>query len=166
MDTTPSGETLSLFSVPKYMRKHLRAGPRVFEGIDRIGKQLLGMRSVGEVLDAWIAASERIDRLIRNDARIFLVSVRDSFSVKRALALAKAYQGHHIELDGIVINRTVRSAATTPPDLRKVQAEHLRELNELGKGVPMVTLKQISRKTRSEDSLKETGEELVKGLKL
>jgi arsenite-transporting ATPase len=35
-DTAPAGETLNLLSVPAFIRKHIRAGAKVFQGLDRI----------------------------------------------------------------------------------------------------------------------------------
>ena len=39
-DTAPAGETLNLLAMPRFIRKHLTAGARVFEGLDKIGKHL------------------------------------------------------------------------------------------------------------------------------
>src|SRR5271169_5628130 len=64
-DTAPAGETLNLLDMPRNIRKHIRAGAKVFEGLDRIGKQLLGKRSIAGIMDGWIEASELIVRFIR-----------------------------------------------------------------------------------------------------
>src|SRR5512143_2931276 len=40
-DTAPAGETLDLLNMPRIIRNHLRAVVKVFEGLERLGKQLI-----------------------------------------------------------------------------------------------------------------------------
>ncbi len=166
-DTAPAGETLNLLNMPANIRKHLSAGSRVFEGLDRIGKKIAGKRSIAQIMDEWIAASDRISRYIHARSAFVIVANPEALVVKQARRVIDTLRGYHIALQGMIINRVI-----TDPDsrsfrtLRETQERYLADLVRLAQGLPVATLPFSLNEIRGKKALKEAGEGLLRELNL
>lgn len=166
-DTAPSGETLNLINMPRIIRKHLKAGARVFEGLDKIGKQIVGKRPISGIMDEWIIASERISAFIHGKATFVIVANPEALVVHHVRRLLKALGDYQIDIHGMVINRVVElsgSASLLP--FRKMQEKHIEDLTRLGEGLSIARVPLSVETIRGFKPLKETGELLVKELRL
>lgn len=166
-DTAPAGETLNLLNMPAYLRKHLSAGSRVFEGLDKIGKKIIGKRPIAQIMEEWIAASERISRYIHGRSAFILVVSPEALVVKQARRVAETLRGYHVTLHGMIINRVI-----TNPDSRsfrslwEMQQPYLADLMTLAQGLPVGMLPFSLEEIKGKKALKEAGERLIKELAL
>ncbi len=166
-DTAPAGETLNLLSMPAFIRKHLSAGAKVFQGLDMIGKQITGKRSIAEIMDGWIAVSERLSRFLLQRASFVVVANPESLVVSQARRLLHTLREHQIDVHGMVINRVVEQADS--PFLRTMrdnQEKYLPELLRLAEGMPVARLPLSLREIKGKKALEEIGEVLVRELGL
>jgi arsenite-transporting ATPase len=166
-DTAPAGETLNLLNMPAYIRKHLSAGSRVFEGLDKIGKKIVGKRSIAQIMDEWITASDRISRYIHMRSAFILVTNPEALVVKQARRVVDTLRGYHITLHGMIINGMIKN-----PDchslrtLQGMQETYLTQLIKLANGLPVAMLPFSLKELKGKKALKEAGEGLIKELKL
>ena len=166
-DTAPAGETLNLLNMPANLRKHLRSGSRFFEGLDRIGRKIAGKRSVAQIMDEWIAASERISRYIHTRAAFVLVANPEALVVRQVRRVMETLGGYHIVLHGMIINRVIMQPDSASfRTLRKIQEGYLTELIGLAQGLPVATLPFSDTEIRGKKALEEAGKELLISLKL
>lgn len=166
-DTAPAGETLNLLNMPMFIKNHLSAGSRVFEGLDRIGKKIIGRRSITQIMDEWIEASERISRYIRLKAAFIIVANPEALVVKQARRVIETLKEYHITLQGMIINRVIENPDSLSfMGLQEVQEPYRAELITISGGLPVATLPFSLKELRGRDSLRAAGEELVSVLNL
>src|SRR5208337_533381 len=166
-DTAPAGETLNLLDMPSNIRKHLSAGSRVFEGLDKIGKKIIGKRSISQIMDEWISASERISRYINMRSAFILVANPETLVVKQARRVVEILRGYHITLHGMIINRVIKNPdSQSLRTLQGIQETYLTDLIKLAKGLPVAMLPFSLKEIKGKKALKEAGEGLIKELKL
>ncbi len=166
-DTAPAGETLNLLNMPAYIRKHLSAGSRVFEGLDKIGKKIIGKRSIAQIMDEWITASERISRYIHMRSAFILVANPEALVVKQARRVVETLRGYHITLHGMIINRVIKNhESRSLRTLQGMQETYLTDLIKLANGLPVAMLPFSLKEIKGKKALKEAGEGLTKELKL
>lgn len=166
-DTAPAGETLNLLSMPSFIRKHLRAGARVFQGLDMIGKQFTGGRSVAGIMGEWIAASERISRFLLQRASFVVVANPESLVVSQARRIFQTLRDYRVRVHGMVINRVVEQ--TDSPFLKTMQSaqdKHLPELLQMAEGLPVARIPLSLVEIKGMKALKEIGEVIVRELRL
>ena len=166
-DTAPAGETLNLLDMPSNIRKHLSAGSRVFEGLDKIGKKIIGKRSISQIMDEWITASERISRYIHMRSAFILVANPEALVVKQARRVVEILKGYHITLHGMIINRVIKNPdCQSLRTLQGMQEAYLTDLIKLANGLPVAMLPVSLKEIKGKKALKEAGEGLIKELKL
>jgi arsenite-transporting ATPase len=166
-DTAPAGETLNLLNMPTYIRKHLSAGSRVFEGLDKIGKKIVGKRSIAMIMDEWIAASERISRYIQMRSAFVVVANPEALVVKQVRRIVETLRGYHITLQGMIINRVINNPdSESLRALRETQEPYLADLLTLANGLPVAMLPFSMKEIKGKKALREVGKGLIKELKL
>lgn len=166
-DTAPAGETLNLLDMPGNIRKHIRAGAKVFESIDRIGKQLLGKRSIAAIMDDWVRVSEQISRLIHERSQFVIVSNPEALVVKQVARMMATLNAYQMPVHGLIINCVVEDAdSTSLAAIQKTQAGYMKELRSMAGARPVAVLPRSVIELRGIDRLQEVGEKLVAGLLL
>jgi len=166
-DTAPAGETLNLLDMPRNIRKHIRAGAKVFEGLDRIGKQLLGKRSIAGIMDGWIEASELIARFIREKSSFLIVANPEALVVKQVGRMVATLEEYQLPIRGLIINCVIEDADS--PSLvavQKTQSPYLRELRRMGGTHQVVTLPRSYQEIKGIERLQKIGSILAAGLAL
>ncbi len=166
-DTAPAGETLNLLDMPKNIRKHIRAGAKVFEGLDRIGKQLLGKRSIANIMDGWIEASEQIALFIHEKSSFLIVANPEALVVKQVGRMIATLEEYRLPIRGLIINFVIEDADS--PSLlavQETQSQYLKELRKMGGAHQIVTLPRSFREIRGRERLQKTGSILAAGLAL
>jgi arsenite-transporting ATPase len=166
-DTAPAGETLNLLDMPINIRKHLRAGARDFEGLDRIGKQLTGKRSIAGIMDEWIEVSEQIALFIHEKSAFIIVTNPEALVVNQARRMITTLTEYRLPIHGLVINRIIKHAdSASLTALQDQQTRHIAELTKLA-GDRRVALIPLSlTEIRGAKRLQEIGEKLVTELSL
>lgn len=166
-DTAPAGETLNLLNIPSYIRSHLRAGARVFEGLDRIGKRIIGGRSIAQIMDEWVCASERISEYIHRKASFIVVANPEVLVLKQARRVVEMLKSYHINLHGLVINKSIKNADSKSfAMLKDIQQSYIAELMKLVNGLPTAIIPFSLKEIRGKKALREVGEGLVRELNL
>lgn len=166
-DTAPVGETLNLLNMPANIRKHLIAGSRVFEGLDKIGKRIIGKRSIAQIMDEWVTASERISRYIHMRSAFILVANPEALVVKQAQRVVGTLREYDITLHGIIINRAIKNPdSQTLKTLQGMQETYLADLIKLANGLPVAMLPFSLKEIKGKKALKEAGAGLLQELKL
>ena len=166
-DTAPAGETLNLLNMPAYIKDHLSAGSRVFEGLDKIGKKIIGRRSISQIMDEWIAASDRISRYIHMRASFIIVANPEALVVRQVRKVVETLRCYHITLRGMIINRVIENPDSgSLKSLRETQETYLAELVRLANGLPVAILPFSMKEIRGKHALREAGKGLVKELGL
>ena len=140
-DTAPAGETLNLLDMPRNIKKHLRAGAKVFEGLDKIGKQFAGRRSVSSIMDEWIRTSDTVSRFIREKSAFILVTAPESLVVRQTVRLITTLTEYRLPIHGIIINRVIAcSDSKTLDALKDIRATHQEALMNIADGLPVACL--------------------------
>jgi len=166
-DTAPAGETLNLLDMPRAIRKHLRAGAKVFEGLDKIGKQLIGRRSIADTMDEWIMISEKLARFIHDKTAFVVVTNPEALVVRHAERLVKTLTEFGLLIHGMVINCVVEEDdSDTLRALRRNQEQHLRELRRLAGPLPVALLPRSPADIKGKKALRHAGEVLCRQLGL
>jgi arsenite-transporting ATPase len=166
-DTAPAGETLNLLDMPRSIRKHLRAGAKVFEGLDRIGKQLIGRRSIADTMDEWIMLSEKLARFIREKTTFVIVANPEALVVKHVIRLLKTLTDYALPIHGMVVNCVIENAdSDTLRAMERSQQEHLPELRGLANGLPVAFLPRFPRGITGRKALRAAGEILCRQLEI
>ncbi len=160
-DTAPAGETLNLLDMPTNIRKHLRAGARVFEGLDRIGKQLTGKRSIAAIMDEWCTASEEISSFLHDHSAFLIVANPEALVVNQARRLMATLLDYKLTIHGFIINRIVAEAdSPSLAALQDRQGAYIEELRKMAGGRPIATLPLSLTEIRGLKRLQEIGETL------
>ncbi len=166
-DTAPAGETLNLLGMPKNIRKHLRAGAKVFEGLDRIGKQLIGKRSIAGIMDEWTMLSEHISRFIHEQSTFIIVTNPEALVVNQASRLIATLSEYHLPIHGMIINRVIEHCdSDSLVSIQESQTKYVEKLRTLAGDRLLVTLPLSFTEIRGLKRLQEIGETLVGGLAL
>lgn len=166
-DTAPAGETLNLLYMPKLMRKHLRAGAKIYEAVDRLAGVVSGKRSLAAIMDEWIVRSEGIAKFLADSAMFFLVANPEALVVNQTERTMTALLDTGFSVNGIIINRIARSDGSEylqrMQDNQGPYIERLLELaGELAVGRVLLTLDEI----RGIDPLLAIGESLTEEIGL
>ena len=157
-DTAPAGETLNLLDMPRLIKKHLRAGARVFEGLDKIGKQIIGKRSISETMDEWVKLSERISRFIHDKTTFIIVANPEALVVNHARRIIKSIKDYQVDLYGIVINRIIEHAdSSSIRTMLELQGKYAAELKRMAGRLPVALLPLSLWEIRGKKALRETG---------
>jgi arsenite-transporting ATPase len=166
-DTAPAGETLNLLNMPKFIRKHLRAGARVFEGLDRIGRRITGTRSISDTMDEWIALSERIARFIQSRSKFVVVANPEALVVRHAERLIGTLREYDLSLQGLVINRIMEHPdSPSMESLSRTQHQYVADLKRMAGSLPVAILPYSLQEIKGRKTLREAGELLCRQLKL
>jgi arsenite-transporting ATPase len=166
-DTAPAGETLNLLDMPRLIKKHLRAGARVFEGLDKIGKQIIGKRSISETMDEWVKLSERISRFIHDKTTFIIVANPEALVVNHVRRIINSIKDHRVDLYGIVINRIIEHAdSTLIRTMQERQGKYADELKKMAGSLPVAYLPLSLWEIRGKKTLCETGAVLAGQLQI
>ena len=166
-DTAPAGETLNLINMPAYIRKHLRAGARVFEGLDKIGKQIIGKRAIADIMDEWITISERISKFVHDKSAFVVVSTPEALVVNQVRRLIKTLSDYNVHIHGMIVNRVIENPdSESLKTMKRIQDGYLSELKCMAGGLPVAMLPLSLKEIKGKKALKETGEKLLNELML
>jgi len=166
-DTAPAGETLNLLGMPKNIRKHLRAGAKVYEGLDRIGKQLIGKRSIAGIMEEWTLLSEKIGQFIHEKSLFVIVANPEALVVSQARRLMATLLEYELPFHGMIVNRVIeRDDSPSLTAIRQTQVSYIEELRRIAGKHPMVALPLSFSEIRGVKRLQNIGEKLVAGLLL
>ncbi len=164
-DTAPAGETLNLLDMPAAIRKHLRAGAKVFEGLDRIGKQILGRRSIADTMDEWIVLSEKLAQFIHKRTAFVVVANPEALVVRHAERLIRTLRDYKLAVHGMVINCVIEEADSGTLRLMKEnQEQYMTELKRLAGSLPIAILPRSSVEIKGREALRKVGEMLCRQL--
>ncbi len=166
-DTAPAGETLNLLDMPRSIKKHLSAGVKVFEGLDRIGKQFTGSRSIARIMDDWILASEKIAHFIHDALTFIIVANPEALVANQVARMIQTLMKYQIPIHGLIINCVIEQPdSQSLVALQKTQSAHIEELKKLaGKRHVAILLRSFT-EIRGLDRLRGIGEMLAKELSL
>jgi arsenite-transporting ATPase len=166
-DTAPAGETLNLLDMPGNIKRHLSAGAKVFEGLDRIGKQLIGKRSIAAIMDDWIAASEKISRFIHDSSTFIIVANPEALVVNQVKRMMAALAEYQLPIHGLIINCVIeQDGSGSMAAMQRTQVPYIQELKKLAEGKAVAVLPRSLTEIRGTKLLREIGERLVAGLAL
>jgi arsenite-transporting ATPase len=166
-DTAPAGETLNLLDMPGNIKRHLSAGAKFFEGLDRIGKQLIGKRSIAAIMDDWIAASEKISRFIHASSIFIIVANPEALVVNQVKRLMAALAEYQLPIHGLIINCVIEGDGSgSMAVMQRTQLPYIQELKKLAEGKKVAVLPRSLKEIRGSKLLREIGEKLVAGLSL
>jgi len=143
-DTAPAGETLGLLDMPRLIKEHLRAGSRVYEAIDRLGRGMGRItRSVSEIMDEWIRMSEGVADFLRNHqhTEFIVVTNPDGMVVNHTQRLIETLHKYEISIYAMIINRVVTEAASEfLVRMKEGQRPYLEQLIEYRDGMRIAIL--------------------------
>jgi arsenite-transporting ATPase len=166
-DTAPAGETLNLLNMPRSIKKHLRAGAKIYEGLDKIGKQLVGKRSIAGIMDEWVVVSEKIARFMRDRSAFLVVSNPESLVVNQARRVIKTLTDYQLPIHGLIINKVIEEAdSTSLAAMRAHQERYIDELRNMAGEKPIASLPLSLTEVKGREGLRAVGEKLVTELSL
>jgi arsenite-transporting ATPase len=166
-DTAPAGETLNLLDMPRAIRKHLRAGAKVFEGLDKIGKQLLGRRSIADTMDEWIVLSENLARFIHDRTAFVIVANPEALVVSHTGRLIKTLRDYALTVHGMVVNCVIEEdGSDTLRLMRQNQQQYMAELERLAQGLRIARLRRSPVDIKGKKALQSVGEVLCRQLEI
>jgi arsenite-transporting ATPase len=166
-DTAPAGETLNLLGMPKIIKKHLRAGAKVFEGLDKIGKNLVGKRPIAGIMDEWVSVSEKIARFIHTRSSFLVVANPESLVVNQARRLINTLAEYKLRVHGLVINKIIEDADSQSLATMKMrQAQYVEELQGMAGERPVAMLPISFKEIKGTAELQAIGKKLVADLSL
>ncbi len=166
-DTAPAGETLNLLNMPKNIKKHLRAGAKIYEGLYKIGKQLVGKRSIAEIMDEWVSVSEKIARFMHDQSAFLVVANPEFLVVNQARRVIKTLTDYCLPIHGLIINKVIEETdSVSLAAMRAQQARYIEELRKMGGEKPVVALPLSLTEVKGVEGLRVIGEKLVTELLL
>ncbi|HUL00801.1 MAG TPA: ArsA family ATPase [Nitrospirota bacterium] len=166
-DTAPAGETLNLLGMPKIIRKHLRAGAKIFEGLDRIGRKIVGKRTIAGIMDEWVLLSEKIGRFIHDKSTFLIVANPEALVVNQARRVINALAEYDLSIHGLIINKIIEETdSSSLATVRSLQLRHIEELRKLADRRPVSALPLHLTETMGVKGLQSIGEKLVLDLML
>ncbi len=166
-DTAPAGETLNLLAMPRIIKKHLRAGAKVFEGLDRIGRQFVGKRPIAGIMDAWVRLSEKIAQFIHNKSAFLVVANPESLVVSQARRVMETLARYNLTVHGLIINKKIEDTDSTSLEAMKtVQTRYVEELKNLAGNRPLAMLPIAFTEIKGLQSLQKIGKKLAADLSI
>jgi arsenite-transporting ATPase len=166
-DTAPAGETLNLLDMPRNIRKHIRAGAKVFEGLDRIGKQLIGKRSIAGIMDGWIEVSEQIAKFIHNKSSFLIVAVPEALVVKQVERMITLLEEYQLPIHGLIVNCVVEIAdSPSLVSVQEMQSHYVQQLRKMADMCHYATLPRSFVEIRGKERLQKIGAMLAERLAL
>jgi arsenite-transporting ATPase len=166
-DTAPAGETLNLLNMPKSIKRHLRAGAKIYEGLDKIGKQLVGKRSIAGIMDEWVAVSEKIAWFMHDRSAFLVVSNPESLVVNQARRVLKTLTDYCLPIHGLIINKVIEETdSASLVAMRSQQARYIEELRTMAGERPVASLPLSLTEVKGVEGLRVIGEKLVTELLL
>jgi len=164
-DTAPAGETLNLLNMPKSIKKHLRAGAKIYEGLDKIGKQLVGKRSIAGIMDEWVVVSEKIARFMHDKSAFLVVSNPESLVVNQARRVIKTLTDYQLPIHGLIINKVIEETdSASLAAIQSRQARYIVELRKMAREKPVASLPLSLTEVKGAEGLRVVGEKLVTAL--
>jgi arsenite-transporting ATPase len=164
-DTAPAGETLNLLDMPRAIRKHLRAGAKVFEGLDKIGKQLIGRRSIADTMDEWIVLSESLAQFLHDKTAFVIVANPEALVVRHTGRLIKTLEDYSLTVHGMVVNCVIEEdGSDTLRLMRQNQQQYMAELERLAQGLRIALLPRSPVDIKGKEALRSAGELLCRQL--
>jgi arsenite-transporting ATPase len=166
-DTAPAGETLNLLNMPRFIRRHLTAGAKVFQGLDKIGKHLTSRRSIAATMDEWIRLSERIARFVQERTEFVVVAKPEGLVTRHVERLLGTLREYRVAIRGMVVNGVIEASdSDTLRSIQAVQAVHLAELCSLAGDLPTAVLPLSQQDIRGLAALRCVGASLCGQLEL
>jgi arsenite-transporting ATPase len=166
-DTAPAGETLSLLHMPRLLRKHLRAGARIYEVVDRLAGVVSRKRSLAGIMDEWTVRSESISRFLLDSTILFLVANPEALVVRQTERTMASLVNSGFSVNGVIINRIAEGHGSRY--LQKVQENqgpYVDQLVHLADGRPLGRVYLTLDEIRGLKALKTIGTALAQDLGL
>jgi len=166
-DTAPAGETLNLLHMPKLMRKHLKAGARLYEAMDRLAGVVTRRRSLAGIMEEWVVRSEGIARFLQENTVFLLVANPEALVVRQAERTLNSLKDAGFVIHGLIINRiAVGDGSEFLRRMEENQEPYKRRLlllgGDLAVGHVYFTLNEI----RGIEPLLSIGDSLIRELRL
>jgi len=166
-DTAPAGETLNLLHMPRLMRRHLRAGVKLYEAVDRLAGVVSGKRSLAGIMEEWVVRSEGIARFLQASTMFFVVANPEALVVRQTERMMTSLMESGFSVSGIIINRIAESDGSKfLKRAQENQAPYISQLQNLANGLNVgrviLTLDEI----RGLEPLKSIGDNLAEELGL
>lgn len=147
-DTAPAGETLNLLHMPRLMRKHLKAGAKLYEAVDRLAGAVVRKRSLAGIMEEWIERSEGIAQFLQEHTWFFVVANPEALVVNQASRVLTSLKGSGFKVHGLLVNRiAVSDGSEYLEGLAKKQAPYMDKLMSMANGLAVgkvdLTLEEI-----------------------
>jgi arsenite-transporting ATPase len=166
-DTAPTGETLNLLHMPKLMKKHLKAGARLYEAMDRLAGVVSGRRSLAGIMEEWVVRSEGIARFLQENTMFFVVANPEALVVRQAERTLTALMDAGFSVHGLIINRiAVSDGSEFLQRAQENQEPYIKRLLLLGDGLAVGRVNLTLEEIRGLDPLKTIGDRLSQELGL
>jgi len=166
-DTAPTGETLNLLHMPKLMKKHLKAGARLYEAMDRLAGVVSRRRSLAGIMEEWVVRSEGIARFLQENTMFFVVANPEALVVRQAERTLTSLTGAGFSVHGLIINRiAVSDGSDFLERAQENQEPYIRRLLLLGGGLAIGRVNLTLEEIRGLDPLRSIGDSLSRELGL
>ena len=166
-DTAPTGETLNLLHMPKLMKKHLKAGARLYEAMDRLAGVVAGRRSLAGIMEEWVVRSEGIARFLQENTMFFVVANPEALVVRQAERTLTALMDAGFSVHGLIINRiAVSDGSEFLQRAQENQEPYIRRLLLLGGGLAVGRVNLTLEEIRGLEPLRAIGDSLTEELGL
>jgi len=166
-DTAPTGETLNLLHMPKLMKKHLKAGARLYEAMDRLAGVVSGRRSLAGIMEEWVVRSEGIARFLQENTMFFVVANPEALVVRQAERTLTALMDAGFSVHGLIINRiAVSDGSKFLQRAQENQEPYIRRLLLLGGGLAVGRVNLTLEEIRGVEPLLSIGDKLSQELGL
>ena len=166
-DTAPTGETLNLLHMPKLMKKHLKAGARLYEAMDRLAGVVAGRRSLAGIMEEWVVRSEGIARFLQENTMFFVVANPEALVVRQAERTLTALMDAGFSVHGLIINRiAVSDGSEFLQRAQENQEPYIRRLLLLGGGLAVGRVNLTLEEIRGLEPLRAIGDSLTRELGL
>lgn len=166
-DTAPAGETLNLLHMPRLMRRHLRAGAKLYEKVDRLAGVVSGKRSLAGIMEEWVIRSESIVRFLQGNTLFFVVANPEAMVVRQSERILSTLTGSGFSVHGIIINRIAESDGSEFLNrMVKGQEPYIRQLLALSNGLAVGRVSLTVAEIRGLEPLKAIGDSLFEELDL
>jgi arsenite-transporting ATPase len=166
-DRAPTEETLDLIGLPAIVKNHLHTGVKVFEGLDRFGRRLIGKQSLGSIMDDWIEISARLARFFHDQSTFLIAADPETPAVDEVRKLIDTFAYYHLPVHGLIINRVLEHSETAALTvIQERQQRQIEELKEMAGERYVAILPFSPAEIRGIKRLQKIGEALVAGLAL
>ena len=166
-DTAPTGETLNLLHMPKLMKKHLKAGARLYEAMDRLAGVVSGRRSLAGIMEEWVVRSEGIARFLQENTMFYLVANPEALVVRQAERTLTTLTDAGFSVHGLIINRiAVSDGSEFLQRAQENQEPYIRRLLLLGDGLAVGRVYLTLEEIRGVEPLRSIGDSLTEELGL